>query len=391
MIDLEQYLEVTLQNLKKDLGIAIIYAGNPEKPKNICFRTNNPRHWKSYKSVAEDIRNALSKLGFDHLVLLEEGKNLAVQLSRLKIDFAWLNTAGVQGLDSSCHCAALLESLGIPYVGHTPVNTALMDNKHLFKMFLNHHGIRTAPSITWNPVTDLNGGSISSFQAFQQTLQNMVAFSDNVRFVVKPVCGRASNFVSIVDTIEDALSACKRVFDKTHNSVLVEPFLPGREYCVAVMGSMEGQYSGRGRWQFFSHNSPRCFSQFERNLEDPLGIFTSIDTKAISASSIRPLNHKGEQDVIIELNNIASAIYQALGLHALIRVDLRMDNLGRLHVLEANPKPDIKAPSRYSTSLVSLGIEQLGISYESLILNQLTVTLSHFYHYRKQISTRLYD
>jgi D-alanine-D-alanine ligase len=40
-----------------------------------------------------------------------------------------------------------------------------------------------------------------------------------------------------------------------------------------------------------------------------------------------------------------------------------------MFVLEANPKPDLKAPAPGVTSLVSIGLEQHGMTYDDLILS----------------------
>lgn len=100
MENVDKYLALVIEKLKYDGNIAIIYAGNPDDEGTVQYKSNNPRHWKSYRSVAEDIHSALKRLGFQNLFLLEESMALAAQLKHLRIDFAWLNTAGVQGVDS---------------------------------------------------------------------------------------------------------------------------------------------------------------------------------------------------------------------------------------------------------------------------------------------------
>jgi D-alanine-D-alanine ligase-like ATP-grasp enzyme len=62
----------------------------------------------------------------------------------------WLNTGGVQGESPMCQTPALLETAGIPYVGHSPLNAALLDDKGLFKLACRGLGIQTAPFIVHN-------------------------------------------------------------------------------------------------------------------------------------------------------------------------------------------------------------------------------------------------
>jgi D-alanine-D-alanine ligase len=383
MQHLHDYLPTALAYLKHRASIAVIYAGDPEDPQNVQFRSHNPRSWKSYRVVAQDICDALLRLGFERVQLFAEGRTLATQLEQRSIDFAWLNTAGVQGLDSSGHCAGLLESLGIPYVGHTPANMALMDNKQLFKMHLQNQQIATAPYISWHPRESAKITQSAGFIPFLAGLGN------NPRFVVKPVCGRASLNVHVAESTAQLDDLCRQVYQHTGNSVLVEHFLPGAEYCVAVMGDINSRMTEADGWHFNGSGAPFCFAQFERQLSAPDAIFTSMDICPISADSIKRLDSHANARVIEALNRIAAKIYRGLGLHSIVRVDLRMDHHGELHVLEANPKPDLKSPADDATSLVSLGLEQLGIDYDVMIINQLSNTLAHLYHYRQTMAARL--
>ena len=391
METLQQYLHTVLPQLKHHSNIAIIYAGDPTKVQTVRFKSDNPRSWKSYLSVAEDIKNALHQQGFEQVFLLEENISLAANLNHYKIDFAWLNTAGVQGVDSACHCAALLESLGIPYVGHTPANIALMDNKHLFKMFLNSQGIETTPYLTWHPKDNIVINEHVKFNSFINEITKNEAVEYQPKFIVKPVCGRASLNVHIAESVDELHVLCQQVYTATGNTVLIEPFLSGREYCVAVMGGAYGEYIEPVGWRFNTNSPPLCFALFERVLLNPDTIFTSMDINPISNNSVKSLDPVKDAELITALTAIGRKIYQSMGLHNIIRVDLRMDKNLNLHVLEANPKPDLKAAEQGSVSLIALGLADEGVSYETMIVNQLINSLSYLYYSRRAIAIRLSD
>ena len=57
---------------------------------------------------------------------------------------------GVQGYNSTSHAPAMLEMLGMPYVGHDPLNATTLDNKHAFKREAVCAGLPTAPFMTWH-------------------------------------------------------------------------------------------------------------------------------------------------------------------------------------------------------------------------------------------------
>lgn len=356
-------LFLLLETLKANANVAVVYSGDPKDPSNVLYQSHNSRSWKSYKTVALDIVDALKKQGFKQVFLMQEGAGLWKELLQKKIHFAWLNTGGVQGFDSMGHCPGMLQSLGVPYVGHSPLQAALMDDKIAFKYFLNGAGVRTAPFTTWHPRdnTDALGAG-----GFHKRLVEILSW-DNGKFVVKPACGRASQHIYVANSTEEVLGLCRQVYSETGNKVMVEQFLPGKEYCVAVMGWPIQPGSCEEKGWAMRHQKPICFAQFERVLDDPQGIFTSMDTRPINESVVKTLDPSIHGNVIRELNLIASGIYSKLGLYGLVRLDVRMDAAGRMHVLEANPKPDLKAPEDGVTSLVAMGLKQLGMSYEELI------------------------
>lgn len=365
-------LYVLLEALKQHARVAVIYAGDPQDPNSVLYQTHNTRSWKSYRQVAQDIANALRRLGFKSVYVVPEDVNLHRALLSRDINFAWLNTGGLQGFDPASHCAGILQSLGIPYVGHTPLNAASMDDKLAFKRFLKSEGIRTAPFAVWQPTKHADSaGQVE----FAQLLSDIVPW-DDVKFVVKPVCGRASQNIYVAEYVTDVISLCQTVFAETGNRVLVEQYLPGKEYCIAVMGEWLGAHRPPNKFGV-GHRIPTCFGHFERVLGTGEEIFTSMDIKPISDESIRSLDVEHDWELVSELHSVARHIFQKLDLYNLIRVDLRKDASGRLHVLEANPKPDLKAPEDKVTSLVAMGLDHLGVPYDVLIEQMLLQTLRY--------------
>ena len=98
-------------------------------------------------------------------------------------------------------------------------------------------------------------------------------------------------------------------------------------------------------------------------------IFTSMDVKPISGERARLLNRPEDAKVRAELEQLAHDVWNRIGIETLVRLDIRADENGKLHVLEANPKPDLKAPSANVTSLVAMGLPEFGMSYDDLILS----------------------
>lgn len=363
-----------IDNLWDKLRIAVIYGGDKNQADSVIYQTHNTRSWKSYKIVAEEIQATLQKLGFQQVFLMAEDMNLPENLQKNNIHIAWLNTGGVQGYNPVCHGAAMLEMLGIPYIGHNPLYSSILDNKHIFKRELLAIQVKTATFFTWHPYSQgkFHPDTNSSFQA---TFGNYPG-----PFIVKPVSGRASLHVYIVDRVTDLPDIMECVYQATDNMVLVEKYLPGREFCVAV-----GGYVTCIGGKLYKQTQPFAFSALERIFEPGERIFTSMDKKPISGDRAKLITEK-ELKLKQDLLQLSQTVYTHLGLQSLIRIDLRSDNDGVLYVLEANPKPDLKRPQAGISSLVALGLDEYNMSYEDLIMSILADRLDYlFSHIPKNI------
>lgn len=357
---LPQYLEVLFAKLR----IAVVFGGDCDREGTVIYKTHNPRSWKSYEIVAREIAKALEEIGFKQVFVMPDDMKLPEQLKRENIHLVWLNTGGVQGYNPVCHTPALLEMLGMPYVGHNPLNSSTLDNKHAFKRELQSVGIKTAPFMTWHPSQGIIRPNLHERFA--------IAFDEyQGPFIVKPVSGRASLHVHFVDKIEGLSQAVSEVHRATHNTALIEKYLPGREFCVAVCGYVTYAHGG-----FSKNTKPLAFSTVERVLESDEMIFTSMDKKAITADRGKLMGAE-EPELKQELIDLARKIYWEFSLNSLVRIDVRSDANGELYVLEANPKPDLKRPTENVTSLVALGLAEYGMSYNDLIFSLLADRLDY--------------
>jgi D-alanine-D-alanine ligase len=371
---LPQYLEVLFAKLR----IAVVFGGDCDLPGSVIYKTHNPRSWKSYEVVAREIAKALAEIGFQQVFVLPDDMKLPEQLKQKNIHLVWLNTGGVQGYNPVCHTPALLEMLGMPYVGHNPLNSSTLDNKHAFKRELQSVGVKTAPFMTWHPSQGILQPNLH--QRFS------IAFGEyQGPFVVKPVSGRASLHVHFVDKIDGLSQAISEVHRATHNTALIEKYLPGREFCVAVCG-----YVNYAKGSFYKHTKPFAFSTIERVLEPEERIFTSMDQKAITADRGRLIGSE-EPELKQELIELARKIYWEFSLKSLVRIDVRSDADGSLYVLEANPKPDLKHPGENVTSLVALGLAEYGMSYNDLIFSLLADRLDYLLTQHIEIIPHIVD
>ena len=350
-------LERQLEQLKKNLHLAIIFGGDKKAPDSVIYRSANTRSWKSYEAVACDIANSLRSSGFRHVDVIPEDMRMADRLHRSGTHMAWLNTGGVQGHNSAAHASSVLEMLGIPYVGHDPLSATTLDNKHAFKREAVCAGLPTSPFCTWNMsrgqfVPEMNSCYQRAFGEYRGP------------FIVKPVSGRASLHVHVVDDRDDLPAVVAEVYAATSNIVLIEKFLPGREFCVAVMGKVTapGGIITRGQ-------DPFAFAVLERTFSPGEMIFTSMDVKPITGARFKSVSETEEPKLVAELKRLAREVYLEFNLGSIIRIDLRSDEFDNPCILEANPKPDLKRPTAEATSLIAAGLAETNLSYDDLIFS----------------------
>ncbi len=357
--------------------MAVIFGGDKAADGSVVNRTSNPRSWKSYETVSEDIGDALRRIGVGHVELIPDDMRLGERLQRNDIHLAWINSGGVQGYNAMSHAPAILEMLGVPYVGHDPLNAGTLDNKHAFKRDLTCLGLPTAPFMTWHLARGPFRPTVNSrFIQF---------FKDHWgAFVVKPVSGRASLHVHFVENEADLTEAVAEVYRATQNHVLIEAYLPGREFCVAVCGPI----FARDR-QLYERSDPFIFSTMERLLESDERIATSMDVQPITNERIRLLDPDQDIAELDELRELARKVFLDFNLEHVVRLDVRVDPAGKMKILEANPKPDLKRPTQSVTSIVCAGLPAYGMDYEDMILSFLASRLDFLFHHRRQAIPQL--
>jgi D-alanine-D-alanine ligase len=364
-------LQRQIEQMMGRLRIAVVYAGEKSSSGAVINQTANQRSWKSYEAVAHDIAQSLERLGCQRVSIMPEDMRLGERLRSEGIHMAWLNTGGVQGYDSAAHASAMLEMLGIPYIGHSPLSAAILDNKFVFKRQLLASGIATAPFVECKPAD--GGFDPESHTRFKIAFKNWTG-----AFIVKPVCGRASLNVHYVADRASLSDTIKSVQEATQSNVLVEGYLPGREYCVATCGPLISRNRVLER-----SDAPFAFACVERVLEENEKVFTSMDVSPITAERVRVLSRPEDAAIANRLRGLGRSVFTELGVDTLVRLDVRAGEDGELYVLEANPKPDLKAPGKQVTSIICAGIVQEGMSYDDLILSLLADKIDLLFSMRR--------
>lgn len=375
----EDVLQGWIERLMPRLRLAVIFGGDKSVPGSVIYQSPNTRSWKSYEAVARDLAGSLERLGFRNVEVMPEDMNLGDRLRRSGVHMAWLNSGGVQGYDSAAHAPAVLESLGVPYVGHDPLNATTLDNKHTFKREATCLGLPTAPFMTWSMARGPFRPELS------ERFKRVFAGYDGP-FVIKPVSGRASLHVHVADDRAALPTLVEQVFDASENIVLIEKYMPGREFCIAVSGPVTAR-----RRKLVRGHEPFAFAALERVLAPDEKIFTSMDVRPITKDRFRVLEPSRDGEVIEKLRQLACDVFLEFNLNSLVRMDVRCDENGVLNILEANPKPDLKKPSKEVTSLICGGLAESGMDYDDLILSLLADRLDFLFKHRRGTVEHIVD
>ena len=266
---------------------------------------------------------ALERAGFKTVPIDVKRETIVAELQRLKPDVAFNALHGKWGEDGCC--AAILETLQIPYTHSGVLASSLAMHKEKSKIVFRAVGVPVAESLLV-PLEDVASGHPM-----------------RPPYVVKPVAEGSSVGVHIV--LEGANAPVKAVLDERAifgSHAMVERFVPGRELTCAVIGDR-----ALGVIDIVSKGSG----------------WYDYEAKYAPSGSQHILPAQIPADVYRKCQDYALAAHHALGCRGVSRTDFRHDDkTGDLIVLEVNTQPGMTG-----TSLVPELAAHAGQSYEELV------------------------
>ena len=276
---------------------------------------------QSGRNVAE----ALASLGKYEVVPVDVTDDTLAALPR-DVDAAYIALHGGWGENGGVQAA--LDALKIPYTGPGVQASQIAMDKVKTKMVLE---MKNVPTAKW---------SLASPDTEKPPLPLPV--------VVKPPCDGSSVGISKVSTESDWPKARDLAFSAIASSsqvlktsapptVLVEEFIPGREFTVAVV-------DGKA-WPVIEIVAKDGWYGYEEK-------YTSNETRY-------PFLEDGE--LSSKMQKIAVDAYRAVGCRGVTRVDFRVSPLGRCYVLELNTSPGFTAHSLVPKAGIKTGLTFAGV------------------------------
>jgi len=281
------------------------------------------------ESTIQDIETALELLGYE-VDRIGNLQNLVRGLRWNRWDMIFNICEGLYGTGREAQVPALLDAYRIPYIFSDPLVLCLTLNKGMTKRIIRDAGIKTPNFIIFNKIEDM----------------------DNVNLIyplfVKPNgegSGKGINLNSKVNNVEELKNVCEYIWSTLKCQLLVEEYLPGREFTVGIVGTGDDSMSlgcmevhFNSDEQFYSYNMKTNYEKY---------ITYSVP----------------EKEIIDKVCNLALKSWKLLECKDGGRVDVRLDEKGEPNFVEVNPLAGL---NKETSDLPILG-RLNGYSYEYII------------------------
>jgi D-alanine-D-alanine ligase len=321
-------------------------SSSTDEPSSRSLRDDLPQpdlyaEWDEPATI-DAVELALSTVG--QVYRLEANTSFAARLALIQPDFVFNIAEGLYGPNREGHVPAICEFLGVPCHASDPLTLGLALDKRRAKEVMSYHGVPTAPFVLAKSPADARNVQLP-FPLF-----------------VKPVfegSGKGVSVRSLCKTRSQLVKQVSKLLATYSEPVLIETYLTGPEFTVAVLGNGEEAsclpivgmrfdtlpkgappiYGYEAKWLWDSPSHP--LEIFECPARIPEALAEDVRTAALAA-------------------------YHALECRDWCRVDIRCDASNRPMVVELNPLPGI-LPDPRDNSCFPKAARAAGIGYDDLI------------------------
>ncbi|RJP68946.1 MAG: ATP-grasp domain-containing protein [Ignavibacteriales bacterium] len=354
------------------MNVALTYNVRPEEEsidkilasneivssKSNLSQTSQPKfndtyaEWDTFETI-DAVRNALSL--YNNVNLVEADENAFEKLRTLKPDIVFNVAEGRYGISREAQIPAMLDMLRIPYTGSDPLTLATCLDKARTKEILTYHGIRTAKFIRATSKKDLKDFTLQ-FPVF-----------------IKPIGEGSSkgifnnSFIQNMKELEEAVETNSKVYNQPS---LVEEYLPGQEFTVALLGN-DGDLNVL----------PIVEMNFDSLPGDLVPIY-SYEAKWIVDKKENPLDifkcpAQISNDLEQKIKSVVTKTYKVLNCKDWSRIDVRLDSDGEPNIIEINPLPGI-LPDPKDNSCYPKAARAFGLNYNDMINYVLFVSAKRY-------------
>ena len=278
------------------------------------------------------IENTLQDLGYE----TDRIGNIRSLAERLvagnKWDLVFNIAEGLKGFGREAQVPALLDAYDIPYVFSDPLVLSLTLHKAMTKHVIRDFGIPTP-----------------DFAVIEEKSQ-IPAVDLAYPLFAKPLAegtGKGISSASKLNSEEELEKVCLKLLDEFRQPVLVETFLPGREFTVGIVGTgKKAKAFGVMEILLNEHAETEVYSYLNKEKYEELVTYELVSGQSAQAAA-----------------NTALAAWTCLGCRDAGRIDLRLDDRGVVNFIEVNPLAGLHPVHSDLPIICNLA----GISYRQLI------------------------
>ena len=242
----------------------------------------------------------------------------------------------------------MLEMLQLPYSGSDPLTLGICLDKSRAKEILTYHKIPNAKFLVADEIEDIR----------------KVNFG--FPLIVKPISEGSSKGIfssSLVKSDKELEDEVKRVLVSYNQPALIEEFLPGREFTVAVLGN--------GNETEVLPIIEILYNDFPKDVV-PLYSYEAkwiLDTKE-NDFNVFDCPAKLDPNLEKQIKETVLKTYNVLKCRDWSRIDVRLDKNGVPNIIEINPLPGIM-PDPNENSSFPKAARAAGMNYNQLIQSAL--------------------
>lgn len=286
-------------------------------------------------STIEGIEGALQRLGH-RTDRIGHVKALAARLvAGDRWDLVFNIAEGLAGIGREAQVPALLDAYGVPYTFSDPLVMALTLHKGMTKRVLRDGGVPTPAFVEVTTAADLDGIDLR-YPLFAKPLAEGT--------------GKGIDGGSVLRTPAELRARCLDLLDRFRQPVLVETYLPGREFTVGltgtgraarVVGTMEVVLLARAEAGAYTYTN-------KENCEE------LVEYRRVLAA---------DDAVVARAERICLDAWALLGCRDGGRLDVRCNAEGRPELMEINPLAGLH-PEHSDLPIIATGE---GMAYDELI------------------------
>ncbi len=281
------------------------------------------------------IENALGQLGHEP-VRIGHARSLVGRLAAgERWDLVFNIAEGLSGAARESQVPAMLDVYRIPYTFSDPLVLAVCLDKGLAKMVVGRAGVPT-PRF-----------------AVVRRPEDVAAVDLRYPLFAKPLAEGTGKGINAASKIVDRAALdrlCRELLERFRQPVLVEEFLSGREFTVALLGTGD---------------EARVIGTLEILLkaEAEAEVYSYVNKEQCEELVVYRLGRPGDDAEVRQTEEVALAAWRALECRDGGRLDLRSDSTGRPHFIEANPLAGLH-PFHSDLPMICTAV---GVSYVELI------------------------